>query len=150
MPLGGFAPCPLPLGGTSLDGVTSEQHARISADLKACVGTAPFAVFCHTLVGGLLTQTYISQHGNGTSAMPLTSSGGLGIYNIDWNVSYSDEYDNSYSTNIRQAIASHIWTAASVAPAYFVVAINSPTSLTLRSFDAANAPVSAHYTLVVW
>lgn len=150
MPLGGFAPCPFPLGGTALDGVTAEQHARIAADLKAAVSTAPFAVYCHTLVGGLLKQTYISQHGNSPSAMPLVSSGGMGVVNIDWDLGYSDEYDVAQPTNIRQAQVTEIWTIASVVPAFLSVIVNSPSSVTVYSVDSANAPVSAYFTLVVW
>lgn len=150
MPLGGFAPCPLPLGGTALDGVTAEQHARLAADLKAAVATAPFAVYGEKIIGGSLKQTYISQHGNGTSAMPLVSTGGVGVVNFDWNLGYSDEYDVAQPTNIRHAQVTEIWTIASVVPAFLSVIVNSPTSVTVYSVDSANAPVSANFTLVVW
>lgn len=147
MALGGFAPCPLPLGGTSLDGLTAEQHARIAADLKAAVLGAPFAVYSSDLVPALVTS-YLSQYGVGSSAMPLVSSGGVGITNFTWQPNYSDEYDNVYSVNIKHAIATQVWTGG--APAWCSVEITSPTTLTVHTTNNAAAHVIAKFTLVVW
>lgn len=141
MALGGFAPCPLPLGGTAVDGLTAEQHARIAADLKAAVQGAPFAIYS-------AVTHYLAQYGVGIGALPLVSSGGVGITDFIWNPSYSDEYGNVYPVNIKHAIATQVWTGA--APAWCSVEITSPTSLTVHTTDNAAAHVVAKFTLVVW
>lgn len=153
MALGGFAPCPLPLGGSATDGLTAEQHARVAADLKAAVLSAPFAVLA--IVPN--KQLYLAQFGEGfcdpyvAGVTPLISSGGVGIVNVDFPPSYNDEYDNALAVNIRQAQVTHCWTVADVAPVYLTVTINSPTSLTIYSVDNTGAPALLFAAfLTVW
>lgn len=152
MALGGFAPCPLPLGGTAVDGLTAEQHARIAADLKAAVLGAPFAIYFQDRYGmpATLKEYYLGQHGVAPAAIPLVSSGGIGITNFIWQPSYSDEYDNVYPTNIRHAIATHVWTAASAAPAWCSVEITAYNALSVYTTDNAAAFVAANFVLAVW
>jgi hypothetical protein len=151
MALGGFAPLPLPLGGTATDGLTAEQHARVAADLKAAVGAAPFAVYCQTISPlGTLKESYLSQYGVGMNAAPLVSSGGVGITNLVWNVSYTDEYDNVWPTHIRHAQATHVWTVFSAAPVWCSVELTSFTSLRVYTTDNAHNLVSANFVLAVW
>lgn len=147
MALGGFAPCPLPLGGTAVDGLTAEQHARIAADLKAAVQGAPFAVYGLNFASSLL-ESYVAQYGVGVSAMPLVSSGGIGITNFTWQPSYEDEYGNVYPTHIRHAIVSQVWTGG--VPAWCSVEITSPTTLTVYTTNNAAAFVAEYFTLAVW
>jgi hypothetical protein len=150
MPLGGFAPCPLPLGGTALDGWSAEQHARLAADLKAAVSAAPFAVYSRILVGGLYVETYFSQYGNGVNAKPTLTTFGAGTYKLDWNSTYSDEYDNVYPVNIKHAKTTHVWDATTAAPAYLSVTLAAPNSVYVIAADKLNFAVDASFTLVVW
>lgn len=153
MPLGGFAPCPLPLGGSATDGLAAEQHARIAADLKATVLTAPLAVL---VVAGGSTQIYMAQFGKGfyepyvAGVTPLVSGGGVGIVNVDFPTSYKDEYDNAQAVNIRHVEVTQCWTPADLAPRYFTCTINTPTSLTVYSVDNAGAAAAGFFFLAVW
>lgn len=145
MPLGGLAPCPVPLGGTDLDGLTAEQHARIAADLKACVTSAPFAVLSYAGV----VVGYLAQHGTGISAAPTVTNLGVGDYRVTWEASYSDEYDVAQPTNIRMAQAS-AWILGAFSLANIVVEIESPRQVRLRTFQIGGAAIDRSFVLVVW
>lgn len=152
MALGGFAPCPLPLGGTAVDGLTAEQHARIAADLKAAVLGAPFAIYFQDYLPSplFLQQYYLGQHGVAPAAMPLVSSGGVGITNFTWDSSYTDEFDNVYPTHIRHAIATHVWVAGTLAPAWCAVEITAYNTLRVVTTDNTATAVNANFVLAVW
>lgn len=106
MALGGFAPFPLPLGGTAVDGLTAEQHARLSADLSACVRTVPFAMLHWSMATGTIIN-YRGQHGLGVSAAPTLIDNGLGDWTVQWEPSYLDEYGIACPTNIKWGRANH-------------------------------------------
>lgn len=151
MPLGGFAPCPLPLGGTETDGLLAEQHARLATDLRALVQTAPFAVL-HLNTGSSTPIAYLGQHNVGVSSAPTITVLAGGDVRVTWNVSYADEYDNVYSTNIAQAVA----TSATVGgnPVIVTVLIESSRSVRLTTSlifaPGVTFPTATDSTLVVW
>ena len=151
MPLGGFAPCPLPLGGTSLDGLTAEQHARLCADLKASILTAPFAVIRFN-TGSASPYAYVAQHGVGELVAPvITLLPGGGDARLTWSASYLDEYDNAYSTSITQAVATPSPTLGLYTVA--TVEIESARSVRVRTFYSfLGLPfnIDCDVTLVVW
>lgn len=145
MPLGGLAPCPLPLGGSSLDGLTAEQHARLAADLKACVTSAPFAVLSYAGV----VVGYLAQHGAGVSAAPTITDLGVGDYRVTWEASYLDEYDVAQPTNIRMAQAT-AWLFGAFSSANIITEIESPRQVRLRTFQVGGGAVYRSFSLVVW
>lgn len=148
MPLGGFAPCPLPLGGTAVDGLVAEQHARIAADLKAVVSTAPFAVL--TLDTSSTTPiAYAAQHGVGVLSAPTITLVSPGVVTVQWLPGYLDEYDNLCPLNIRMASAtahhSNLFAGAAVA-----VELIAEQEIGLSVYDPSTGAVDAIVTLVIW
>lgn len=146
MPLGGLAPCPLPLGGTKLDGLTAEQHARICADLRAAVATAPFAVL-HADTSGVI-HAYTAQHGVGVLAAPAIAVVAPNEAVLTWEPSYLDEYDNAQATYIKHAVATGR-IAPFVSP-LAVATILTPRSVRVRTYLSTGAGVAADFSLVVW
>jgi len=146
MALGGFAPLPLPLGGTALDGLTAEQHARLAADLAACVRTIPFAVLVFNMATGVVIG-YTAQYGIGTSALPTRVDNGVGDWTIQWEPSYLDEYENAYPVNLKYATA----TPVTLGTARIVVAnMVDRRTVRLNGFDSAGAPSDISVVLVVY
>lgn len=149
MPLGGLAPCPLPLGGTPLDGLTSQQHARLCADLKAAVATAPFAIITFNTSDPVPTA-YLGQHGVGVLAAPTITVLGVGDARVAWEASYTDEYDVAQGTNIKHAEALvHSLGIFPASNAY--VEIETPRQVRVRVEDRpGSVPTHRTVSLVVW
>lgn len=145
MPLGGFAPLPLRLGGTAIDGLTPDQHARLAADLVAMVRAAPFACIGLT-TNSTAVGSYIAQHGVGAAAAPTIASG-VGYVRATWSDGYLDDYEVAQATRIRHAVAT-----PQVATACFVsVTIDSVKQVTVRCFSHAGvAQNGVPIFLVVW
>ena len=146
MPLGGFAPCPLPLGGTALDGVTAEQHARIAADLKAVVSAAPFAVL-RLITDSTTPLAYTGQHGVGIGAAPTITLIGIGDVRITWAPSYLDEYDNAQATYIKHAQATLHDNGGP--PGVARVEVENARQIRVRSVSIFG-PTTYAVSLVVW
>ena len=83
MPLGGFAPLPLRLGGSAEEGITAAQFMRATADLAAVRRVLPFAVMIinpNSLVDPYL-EWYQGQNGNGVDDEPTVSYGATSVGN---------------------------------------------------------------------
>jgi len=151
MPLGGFAPCPLPLGGTVLDGLLVEQHARLSTDLRSIVQTAPFAVV-HFNTSSATPLAYLGQNDVGVLAAPTITSLGVGDARLLWDVSYLDEYDNAWAVDLSFAVACGEF-AGGVQNAYAVVELETAQQIRVRTYSiVAGVPVATDVSvsLVVW
>lgn len=72
MALGAFAPFPFRLGGSSVEGLTAAQHARICADLVAAKQAAPLAVVTVTRASSTSVSIvkYFGQNGIGLANAP--------------------------------------------------------------------------------
>jgi len=150
MPLGGFAPCPLPLGGTALDGLTAEQHARLASDLRSVIQTAPFAVIRFS-TNSTVPLAYLGQHDVGIPAAPTITLLGAGRVRLTWNTSYRDEYDNAFAVNFRTVAASAAFSGGN-APAVNAI-IQTTNMMEVHAFIVvAGIPtfVNTDVSLVVW
>ena len=151
MPLGGFAPCPLPLGGTALDGLLVEQHARLSTDLRSIVQTAPFAVVRFN-TSSATPLAYLGQNDVGVLAAPTITSLGVGDARLLWDVSYLDEYDNAWAVDLSFAIACGEF-AGGVQYSYAVVELETAQQVRVRTYTIiAGLPFPSHanVSLAVW
>jgi hypothetical protein len=148
MPLGGFSPCPLPLGGNAFDGLTAEQHARVAADLKAVVQTAPFAVLTFD-TESTTPIAYLAQHGTGVLAAPTLTLLGPGDVRVTWAASYLDEYDNAYAPNITHAQATAMRDATHTFFLNGLVKIESTRQVRVQTIGPFGIGKSL-VTLVVW
>jgi len=148
MPLGGFAPLPLPLGGDAQTGLTAEQYCRITADLVAMVRVMPLAiVHVNNPSGTYSVDWYSAQHGSGLAVAP-TLSGAGGTIAVTWDYSYEDEYGKTWPMNIRAAKA----TCDKSTTAYGAdVVLSSPVHVQVTTFPSATGIANdCSFTLVVW
>ncbi len=103
MPLGGFAPLPLRLGG-DVDGWTADQHARACADLVSLKRTSAFAIIHYsTSASGVTLLHYFSQPAIGVAYAPTSTFNGTGDVTWTWANAYEDPYGVSYPVQIRAA-----------------------------------------------
>lgn len=146
--LGGYAPLPLRLVADSLQGLSAQQHARLSADLKATVRTVPFAVLTVNISGTTATITsYIGQNGVGLGAAPTTTSIGAAFFDIEWGVAFEDDYGNIGATNITRAEIS----MSSTVERYGVATVQNRRTVRVRPFDGGGSTTSADdFCLVVY
>lgn len=144
MPLGGFAPLPLPLGGTANDGWTAAQHARAAADLVAILKTVPFAVVTFT-IGGTISA-FLSQPGLGPDHAPTLANVSTGVATLEWAASYKDSYERSYPVNIRRVRVGLLGTAAGK----YTYEIIDPRKIRIRTFNAAGAAADRAVTVKVF
>lgn len=149
MPLGAFAPCPLPLGGTATDGLVAEQHARICADLKSAVAAAPFAIVRALTTTGTI-QAYLGQHGVGLNAAPTITKNGMGDITLMWEPSYLDEYDNAWPVYIKHAIVTAHEGALFTAGSMATVQLVDSRTLRIRANHPVSGVVEALLSVVVW
>ena len=149
MALGGFAPCPFPLGGTAVDGFVAEQHARLSADLKAAVSAAPFALI-RFATDNTTPLAYIAQHGVGVSAAPTLTVLGVGDIELLWAASYQDEYDNAWGSNITQAVATAHQAFGYTTNCVAVVTLVSSRQIRVRTRNPVTGAGDAVVSLAVW
>jgi hypothetical protein len=111
VPFGGYAPLPIRLGGTSEDGWTAEQHARLVSDVVALKRVAPLATwtFLQQTTGAFPASItyYNGQNGSGLAYAPTVTVVGGGIVEFAWASQYfEDEYGQQHPWKIRQCIAS--------------------------------------------
>lgn len=149
MALGGFAPCPFPLGGTAIEGLIAEQHARLSADLKAAVSAAPFALI-RFATDTTTPLAYIAQHGVGVSAAPTLTVLGVGDMRLLWAVSYQDEYDNAWGANIAHAVATAHQAFGYTTNCVAVVELESSRQIRVRTRNPMTGAGDAVVSLAVW
>lgn len=149
MPLGGFAPCPLPLGGTATDGLVAEQHARIATDLKSVVATAPFAVITLS-TDSTIPSGYIAQHNVGIANAPSITLNGTGDVTLTWAASYLDEYDNAWPVNIQNVTATPHDSVLSSGALMITANIVNSRTVRLYSVLSGTGAVDAKISVVVW
>lgn len=97
---------PLRLSGGATDGLTAEQHARLAADLVACVRTVPFAWVTYTASATPTIHAYNGMNGVGVAHNPAPTFNGTGDVTITWSPSFDDPYDTGEPVNINFAKAS--------------------------------------------
>lgn len=148
MPLGGFAPCPLPLGGTAVDGLTAEQHARIAADLKAVVAAAPFAILTFD-TDSATPIAYTAQHNVGVVSAPTITLVGPGVVTLTWQGSYLDEYDNAFPVYIKAATATAHHSVL-FAGATATVRLIDARTLGVYTLNPSTGAVDTRVTVAVW
>jgi hypothetical protein len=106
MGFGAFCPMPLRLGGSSLEGLTPEQHARICADVVAAKRTVPVAVLTYTKSGGTITlHNYTGMNGRGLAYAPTATSISTGRTGFSWSGIFEDPYEITYPINLQHGVA---------------------------------------------
>jgi len=144
MPLGGFAPLPLRLGGSAEQGWTAQQHARACADLVALLKTAPFALL-DLQTGASTLHGYVGQHGIGIEAGPVITSG-TGFARATWDDGYVDPFGQYQATRIKGAYASTAFYSSN----FCVETVDSAKQVTVRAYSAAGANAATRVFVVVW
>jgi hypothetical protein len=116
MPFGAFAPMPLRLGGSSVDGVSPEQHARLCADMVAVKRVAPLATWRFSCDASTATvDYYVGQNGSGLAYAPTATRNGNGDVSFVWDDPYfEDEYGIQHPFLIRAVMATSAGTAGTV------------------------------------
>lgn len=115
MPLGGFAPLPIRLGGSATEGVTAGQHAQVAATLTALKRVLPFAVLKYTKSGADVTvDSYRGRNGIGAAFAPTPTVLGTGDVLWTWPQFYLDDWSNRVPILITMARVSLAATAANV------------------------------------
>lgn len=146
--LGGLAPLPLRLVADALQGLSAQQHARLSADLSAAVSTVPFAVMLANFSGttGEITS-YIGQNGVGLSHAPTLTYVGTGIRDFVWSDGYKDDYGSYGATNIVKADIS----LNSTFEFYGLATVTDRRTVRVRGFGGSGLGASAmSFCLVVY
>jgi len=146
---GAFAPMPLRLGGSSTEGWSPEQHARVSADLIAAKLSVPFAVWTFTKSGATITiHDYHGQNGAGSAFAPVGVSGGTGIAGFGWaSNAFDDAYGVSYPFKPRHArITPH-----GTSEIFATYQLNYLSlSIVILMFDSADAATDCKATVRIW
>lgn len=105
MPLGGFAPLPLRLGGSATEGLVSPQHARLTADLIAIKRVQPLLVITYSKSGGTITiEYYYAMNGVGSLFVPTAASLGTGQTQLTFSKNFTDAYGIVYPIQIRHGL----------------------------------------------
>jgi len=150
MAIGGFAPLPLRLGGTGVDGWTAAQHARCCADLVAIKRTAPlyWVRFVTAAPGAPTVTSYWGRNGAGLLYPPDSiTSPGAGVSVFTWTArGLADSYGVIESTPIRHAQATY----EAAVSGYCTVEITDATTITVRLSDNAGVGLDGPVSLVVW
>lgn len=149
MPLGAFAPLPLRLGFSALDGLTPEQHARLCADLVAAKRTAPIAVFTFTKSGSTVTiHSYSGMNGAGTAYAPAPGVISAGVVNFAWIPTvFTDPYGIRRAVRVR---AGRVTVHGSSARFGSVDVTTLSNLFQVRTFDDAGTAVDAKATVRLW
>ena len=135
MPLGGLVPLPLPLGGSATDGWQASEHARLCADLLACVRTCPIAWMTgHTSSTSVVSAC--AQFGPGLSYAPTVVVNGTGDVTVTWSTSFSDALGNAEPLAIAYAEAS-IFGASAANRTVCAVSITAPNAVRVRTFESS-------------
>lgn len=141
---GGFAPLPFRLtGGSSEEGVSAGQHARLVADVLAVGRTAPFAVMTVSVANATVSG-YIGKNGNGSAYAPTVVRTGTGVATVTFAKSIDDEHEVGYAIGINQARLTPIGTAM------VTHELTSANVITIRTFDHAGTATDADVVLKVW
>lgn len=105
MGFGAFCPLPFRLGGSSEEGLTAAQHARLCADLVAVKRTVPLAVFTYNPTGNAITN-YLGVNGFGSTFAPTPTWTNTGRIGFNWPThSFEDPYEIVQPFAVRHATA---------------------------------------------
>lgn len=148
MSFGAFAPFPLRLGGGTLDGFNTAQHARVCADMLAGVFAAPFAVIVFTTGVADSAVAYLGQHGVGLDNAPAVTMNTTGDGSVEWDTSYEDAAYNAEPVKLYGAVGSCL-TGATDRFVYCELEANN--KIRVRSRDIATSRlINSLVTLVVF
>lgn len=148
MGLGGHAPLPIRLGGTALNGLTAEQHARLCADMVAFVRSAKLAKATVEQTGAVTGNVlaYNGQNGIGLAHAPVPTFDATGDFILTFPNRWEDDYGNSYAVKIRRCRVS----CGDSAARYVTWTLNAPNVVRIRTFNAAGAAVITKTTVTVY
>ena len=107
MGFGAFCPLPFRLGGTSEEGLTAAQHARLCADLVAVKRTLPLAVITFTpIAGNVIIHDYTGLNGIGSAFAPTPTWINTGQVGFNWaSHSFEDPYEIVHQYALRHGHA---------------------------------------------
>lgn len=147
MPLGGFAPLPLRLGGPATHGVSAEQWCRLAADVLAAKRGAPFAWLTYDMTGGLPTvESYQALPSSGVTAAPIPIVGGTGDVLWSWPDGALDAYDVAAPIVLRHGVA----TTHGATPGEARVVVFAGTARVRTYSGTSGSAENRRVTLVVW
>ena len=145
--LGGLCPFPFRLGAIGVtDGVTAEEYSRMGADTVSAVVSSPFAVVTLDMTAPGTVLAYNGQNGVGLGAAPVVTSVAPGEATVTWELSYSNDYRNSYPLDLNSATVTVHGSVALIGTAE----IGSPRAVTVRVHELGVGPVDAKLTLKVF
>lgn len=142
--LGSLNPLPMRLVADALQGLSAEQHARLSADLRCSVRTMPLAAL---FAGPTGVFSYTSQMNVGVAFAPTLVAVSTGVYTLAWQAAYSDSFGNSCP--FAPTLAAITTFETPLMASWEIVATALPT-LRVRLFDAAGSPDDADFFCAVW
>jgi len=146
---GGFAPLPIRLGGSSTEGLTAAQHARLCADLVACVKTAPLARIAGK-TGSDDVYAYNGQPSLGIVNAPSIAFA-VGSATMTWPVGYEGPFGQFHALKIRAAKVAAVAPFGVPSARIVTYSIDAPNVVTVRSFNTAGGALDLiHFFLVVY
>ncbi len=148
MSFGAFAPLPLRLGGTKLNGLNAREHARLCADMVALVRASKLASVTvqQTGVGTGSVLSYNGQNGIGLSHAPAPAFDATGTIRLTFPYRWVDKYENSYPLHIRRCRVSCGDTV--MRRATWVVL--SPNKVRIYTWNAAGVAVNTTVTVSLY
>ena len=147
MPFGAFAPLPLRLGGSAVEGWPPEQHARFCADLVAVKRVAPLARLTVTQSAPTTATitAYRGQNGSGLAYAPTIVAAADGDTTITFPAYWTDEFEVQHPLKVRVCVPSATSTAAK-----FITYTLTGRALRVLCRTAAGVLTSCDYSLRVW
>lgn len=139
---------PLRLGGSSEEGWTPEQHARVCADTIAAKFVAPLAAWTFEKVGAAVTiLTYYGQNGSGLVHAPTGGLGATGQSGFTWaSQSFTDPYGVLYPIRIRQIMVTPHGSTAAIGNAV----LSSGQIVVVSTYTQAGVGVDCRATVRIW
>jgi len=145
--LGGFCPLPFRLGSIdATNGVNAEEYSRMGADVASAVVSTSFAAVTLDTSAPGAVLSYNGQNGVGLGAAPTVAFVAPGVVTVTWDLSYSNDYLNSYPLALNSATVTGHGAAALVCTAE----ISLPNQITVRVHELGVGPASATVTLRVF
>lgn len=144
---GAFCPLPLRLGGSTTEGWTAAQHARVVGDRTALARTSHFAWITFTLSSGVVTlHSYNGMPGMGLTFAPIATPVATGHTQWTWPVSQADSYEIREPVSIHHAKVTPHGTTALIGSA---VVQNGQNVVDVYTFNNSGTLVDCKATLRV-
>ena len=137
---GGFAPLPLRLGGSTTNGLTAAQHARVCADMVAMVRRAQLARIGLT-TGSTVVSSYQALWETGIANAPIITAG-VGWVKATWAAGFRDPFDVYQALSITGVEVG----VAEIGGAFKTTAdyvINAPNAVTVYTYTHAGVALDA-------